>query len=40
MTEGEAWDLLNANYPPQTIADDPEWACDMVDALIEGTVTL
>jgi hypothetical protein len=39
MTEQEAWDLLYQHYPSATIEEDPEWAWEMVEALVEGDIT-
>ena len=40
MTEDEAWELLYEHYPEATIEDDPEWAREMVDALVAGEIEL
>lgn len=40
MTVEEAWALLYEHYPWLTIYEDPEWAEEMVDALVDGDITL
>lgn len=40
MTPEEARKLLAEHYPAETIYDDPEWAAEMVDALVAGDITL
>lgn len=40
MTTEEAWALLAEHYPLLTIEDDPEWAAEMVEALVTGDITL
>lgn len=40
MTTEEAWELLIEYYPAATIDEDPEWAVEMVAALVDGDITL
>lgn len=40
MTTEEAWALLAEHYPAETLYDDPDWAVEMVDALVNGDITL
>ena len=40
MSTEEAWALLDEYYPASTIDEDPEWAAEMVAALVDGNITL
>jgi len=40
MTTEEAWALLAEHYPAATIEEDPEWAAEMVAALVDGDIAL
>lgn len=40
MTVEEAWALLDEHYPADTIEGDPGWAAEMVEALVDGDITL
>ncbi len=36
ITRKQAWAILNYHYSVGTIADDPEWAEEMVDMMVES----